>query len=116
MPLGLTRQQGVDEPGQAPSRRAAALLGLRVISHASEALDLAVYEGWDFDRVNREARRVRELARKHGHDAVVSRRRGSATAVGRSVRRIRDDVVLQNRLGPLRGRAASEQRSKDAEA
>lgn len=116
MPLGLTRQQGVDEPGKAPSRRDAASFDLRVISHASELLDLAVYEGWDFDRVNRKARRLRELARKHGHDAAVSRRRGSATAVGRSVRRIRDDAALQDRLGQSRGGAASEQRSKDAEA
>lgn len=48
-----------------------------------EPLDPTIYESWDFERINREARRLRELERDRGRDAVVSSRRGRATAVGR---------------------------------
>ncbi len=48
-----------------------------------EAVDPAVYDGWDFDELNREARRIRRMEREKGHDAVVSSSRGCATAVAR---------------------------------
>ncbi|MHB1537113.1 MAG: hypothetical protein ACYCUM_11655 [Solirubrobacteraceae bacterium] len=48
-----------------------------------ETVDLAVYEGWDFDRINSEARRLRRLGRENGIDAVVSDRRKRAAAIGR---------------------------------
>jgi hypothetical protein len=46
-----------------------------------EAVDPAVYEGWDFDRLNREARELRRVARVEGYDAAVSSSRGRAAAV-----------------------------------
>lgn len=51
-----------------------------------EAVDPTVYEGWDFDRVNREARRLRRLERGKGHDAVVAAGDGQAVAVGHAHR------------------------------
>lgn len=63
--------------------RAAAAKPHNASARPYEPVDPSVYEGWDFDRINREARGLRELEREKGRDAVVSKRRGSATAVGR---------------------------------
>lgn len=48
-----------------------------------EEVDPAVYDGWDFERINAEARRIRRLEREKGHDAVISTRRASPTVLAR---------------------------------
>jgi hypothetical protein len=44
-------------------------------------VDAAVYEGWDFAQLNREAQQLRAVSASEGHDAMVSRSSGQATRV-----------------------------------
>jgi hypothetical protein len=48
-----------------------------------ERVDDAVYEGWNFDEVNEQARELRAVAREQGHDAAASACSGTATVVVR---------------------------------
>jgi hypothetical protein len=63
-----------------------AIKPLNTAAQPREAVDPAIYEGWDFDELNREARRIRRMEREKGRDAVVSSSRGGATTVTWSAR------------------------------
>jgi hypothetical protein len=63
------------------TRHAAAIKQVNPDVESREAVDPAVYEGWDFDQLNREARELRRIAQAEGYDAALSSSRGRAAAV-----------------------------------
>jgi hypothetical protein len=63
------------------ARAAATTKPTETVTQPHEVVDPAVYEGWDFDQLNREARELRRIARTKGYDATLSTSRGRAAAV-----------------------------------